>query len=155
MDGSYRWLLWFSNEADGLYVENDRFPSFDSADSLRTYAASRGIGVETEEASLHDLDAVSEWLSRPSATTVDCSEFLAAWNLAQDAAVSLGLSLADRDEVADRVYEKLFQRSGPNWLDHPEDPELTADWTAEEIQRLAHVLGRGLDMIRSRIVAHG
>jgi hypothetical protein len=155
LDGSYGWLLWFSNDVDGLYVENDRFPSFDSAESLTAYATARGIGVETEEPTLHDLDAVSQWLLRPSAITIDSANLLVAWNLAQDAAVSLGLSLANRDGVADAAYEKLFRRGGPQWTDHPESPDLTADWTPEEIQRLAEVLGRGLDILRSRIASDG
>ena len=151
LDGSYRWLIWYSDEVDGLYVEDGRFPSFGSAEALMEYARARGLTIDTVEASVHDVDAVVQWLSRPSARAVDSAEFLAVWSLAQDAAAALGLNLADRDEVADRAYEKLFRRGGPQWIGHADDPELTADLTPEEIQRLAQVLGRGLDLLRGRI----
>jgi hypothetical protein len=98
---------------DGIYVEDGQFPSFTSAEALVAYAGARGLTIDTVDASIHDVDAVVQWLSRPSTMAVDNAEFLAVWNLAQDAAAALGLSLADRDEVADRAYEKLFRRGGP------------------------------------------
>jgi hypothetical protein len=151
LDGSYRWLLWYSNEVDGLYVENGRFPSFASSEALTAYGRALGLAIDTVEASVHDVDAVVQWLSRPSSVGVDSAELLAVWNLAQDAAASLGQNLADRNELSDRAYEKLFRRGGPQWIEHLDDPELTGDLTAEEIQRLAQVLGRGLDLFRGRI----
>ena len=89
LDGSYRWLLWYSDEVDGLYIEDGRFPSFASADALSRYAAARGLAMDTVGATVHDVDAVVEWLSRPSRIAVDSAEFLAAWNLAQDAAATV------------------------------------------------------------------
>jgi hypothetical protein len=151
LDGSYRWLLWYSNEVDGLHVEHGRFPSFASAEALIDYAGALGLALDTVEATVHDFDAVVQWLSRPSLVGFDSAEFLAVWNLAQDAAASLGQSLADRDELSDRAYERLFRRGGPQWITHLDDPELTGDPTPEEIQRLAQVLGRGLDLFRGRI----
>jgi len=56
---------------------------------------------------------------------VDSAELLAVWNLAQDAAASLGQNLADRDELSDRAYEKLLRRGGPQWIEHLDDSELT------------------------------
>jgi hypothetical protein len=138
---------------DGLYVKDGHFPSFASAEALLAYASARGLPIDTVEATVHDVDAVVQWLSRPSTVAVDSAEFLAVWNLAQDAAAALGLNLADRDEVADRAYEKLFA-GWSQWIGHADDPELTADLTPEEIQRLAQVLGRGLDLLRGRIVMH-
>jgi hypothetical protein len=154
LDGSYRWLLWYSSEVDGLYVEDGRFPSFASAEALMAFADARGLTIDTVDANVHDVDAVVQWLSRPSTVAVDSSEFLAVWNLARDAAAALALNLADRDEVADRAYEKLFRRGGPQWIAHTRDPELTGDLTPDEIQRLAQVLGRGLDLLRDRILLH-
>ena len=146
--GSYRWLLWYSDEVDGLYVDGGRFPSFGSAEALSSYAADRGLPVDTVEATVHDVDAVLEWLSQPARIAVDSAQFLAVWNLAQDAASALGLNLSDRDELADRAYERLFRRSGPGWIQRSEDPDLAADLTPEEKQRLAHVLGGGVALRR-------
>ncbi len=46
----YRWLLWYSNEVDGLYVENGRFPSFASSEALVAYAGALGLVIDTVEA---------------------------------------------------------------------------------------------------------
>lgn len=113
IEGSYRWLLWYTNEIDGLHVDNGRFPTFDSAESLTEYAAARGVVVDAKEAAVHDLDLVVEWLSRPSASSIDSAQFLTVWNLFQDAANSAGLDLADRDDLANGAYEKLFRMGRP------------------------------------------
>ena len=154
LDGSYRWLLWYSSQVDGLYVEDGHFPTAASAEALIAYARARGLAIDTMEPSVHDIDAVVNWLTRPSTTAVDSSELLAVWNLANDAAAALGMSLADRDELADRAYEKLFRRAGPQWIWTADDVELKADFSPEEIQCLAQVLGRGLQLLRDRIAMH-
>jgi hypothetical protein len=152
IEGSYRWLLWYTNEIDGLHVDNGRFPAFDSAESLAEYAAARGIVVNAGEAAVHDIDRVVEWLLRPAAPTIDSAQFLTVWNLLQDAARSAGSDLADRDDVANSAYEKLFRAGGPQWSSQSEDAG-SQEWSPEEVQRIAQVLKLGLDLLRDRIAS--
>jgi hypothetical protein len=113
------------------------------------HLATRGILLEepNEESGLTDLDEVALWLSRPTAANIDPGGFLNAWNFFNDAAKSIGESLHDQDEETEATYDRLFHYGGPAWhtgLRTDDSP----DWSPEEVQRLAIVLGQGLKIFR-------
>jgi hypothetical protein len=150
--GQFGWLLWFSNDHDGLDVVDGSFPVFASAESLAASARSRGIEIVVEEGSVYDLDAITGWLARPRGESVDPKGFLDGWNLFGDVASSLQQSLKDDTPPHQELYDKLFHWGGPDWVTG-RDPIDSPEWAPEEVALLAGVLDRGLEMLVARLTS--
>ncbi len=85
LDTEDRYIAWYSNDLDGVVVDEAMcVPSFSSSGELKDFAYDAGIDIMDEEPLLHDLDVIQSWLSAKAAFPVDCDEFLAAWNLFGD-----------------------------------------------------------------------
>jgi hypothetical protein len=150
LGGQLGWLLWFSNDVDGLDLVDGRFPVFPSATALADAARHRGIEIAVEEPNLHDLDMIASWLSRPRYDSLDAGTFLAGWNFFADVASSLERPLDDRTDPYLKLYEKLFLWGGPAWVTR-RDEQGHATWTPEEVALLVDLLGRGLEMFSTRM----
>lgn len=149
LDGSERWLLWYSNDSDGVVTIEDNFvPAFKTETDLLAYSDARGLIVQQEEPLLHDLDAIATWLADPRAETVACDAFLSAWNLFGDIARSCqrsGASFSDRDKHLRTVYEKLFYGNNLPSITPPGE-HYRPEWSREEVTGLRQILRVGLDM---------
>src|SRR5882757_7959673 len=94
-------LIWYTDKRDGIVVDSDRgIPTFRSEDALREYAQSQGLRVDMKDSILFDLDLVIQWLIPKTASVIDPSNTLNAWNLFDDVAVSVGGILDDQSESA-------------------------------------------------------
>lgn len=153
LDGRERWMLWHSDEnaPDGVWIDGSgRIPLFNTAASLDRLAAQLGVTLASDPPVLHDLDIVSHWLSDPRPNTVDCKEFLAAWNLFSDLAETVGAGLPDDGEMAKTVYKKLFW--GCNYPSvTPSGHHYVPEWTLAETAILQEILDFGLSFLRSRL----
>lgn len=150
LDGRRAFLIWSSNDSDGVVVEEGLVVSFSSEDALRAFAARHRLALVEEEPILHDLDAVQAWVSCPRSETVSCSVALAAWNLFGDIARSLpsaGAGFSEVDRAEDRVYDKLFFGNNLPAVT-PVGERYDPAWSAEEVAALARVLERGLRLFR-------
>ncbi len=106
LDGTDGYLIWFSNDNDGIVTElNGTVPSFRDQESLYAYAASHQIEIDAGEPLLHDLDIVARWLSNLPSTEIDCDAFLTAWNLFHDLATSVNSNF-DRDRERTQHVKK-------------------------------------------------
>src|SRR6185369_3943453 len=84
LDGQDRYLIWYTNEEDGILLRKGEIPVFSGQDELIEYAASNAINLQAGEPRLHDLDIIATWLKCPNGKTVNCHAFNAAWNLFAD-----------------------------------------------------------------------
>src|SRR3954454_5399550 len=85
LDNCDRYLLWYSGEPDGVFVdETGAVPAFRTPALLAAFAKSRGISLVPEHPRLHDLDAVARWSQRPTPARVYCRASYSAWNLFAD-----------------------------------------------------------------------
>ena len=152
LDRRVRWLLYYSDEQDGFELLNGQLRSFESLEALSADLRERGIALkeEHEEVELFDLDSLGAWLSRPRPATVNASGLLDAWNALSDAATSIGETLCDRDDDTNELYDRLFHYGGPAWHTGRQEGDV-GDWTPEEVQRLAQVIGRGLSIFRAAL----
>jgi hypothetical protein len=107
-----RYLIWVSNEQieqtyqTFLVVDAAGFiPSFENLLALREYAALNNYRLESEKPRLHDLDWVASWIASPEAP-IDCNEALAAWNLFEDIAASIG----DRGSAFNAWLRRFLRR---------------------------------------------
>lgn len=109
LDGRDGFLIWYSDEKDGVYVNGDGYvPSFKDAASLVEYAKGRGLSVDTEGPILLDLDVLGKWLEGKDVESIDPHSFNGAWNLFADVSRSInGVFDTDR-ELTQKIYNKLF-----------------------------------------------
>ena len=147
-----RYLLWYSDEQDGIVDSDGCIPSFRTESALLAYADSLSVTVEAEAPGLHDLDLVQTWLADPQPHRVDPHGFLNAWNLFGDVARTLPAVEARFTELNSRLgplYDKLF------WANNlpavtPEGELFVPEWSTIEIEEFATLLREGLSMfIRS------
>jgi hypothetical protein len=153
LHGEVSYLIWFSNEHDGVLVDSaGRVPTFRRLEALRTYLAKLHLELSEVEQSVLDLDILRRWLKRPVRARIDCDRFLTAWNLFQDVANSLGDSAFDAERRrTGRVYDKLFW--GCNLPSaSPPGKHYVPLWSKRELGRLAAVLGYGLQMFEAAIL---
>jgi len=152
------YLIWYSNDTDGVFVDpNGIVLSFRSIDAVRIFAEERGIAVENEEPILHNLDIVKRWLDKPKTSTVDCVEFLAAWNLFGDVAHSINDNTASvflkNEKMGNKLYDKLFWGNNLPAMT-PEGHSYIPLWTNVQIELIQEILTNGLNMFEKSILVY-
>jgi hypothetical protein len=150
LDSQHRFLIWYSNDKDGVLAEHGKVPSFSSQEELFRYALTHLIDIQAEQPFLHDLDKVARWLDGPSADSIDCQAFSAAWNLFADVSSSVGDNFDSDPKLTQKVYDKIFYGLNLPAVT-PEDKLYEPVWTIEEVQLIREVLGRGLNLFRLSI----
>jgi len=149
LDDKDRYVIWCSNEPDGLMESDGRILSFASRADLEEYAAARGITLQPGEPRFYDWDLVRRWCEKPSLRDVDPALLLDAWNMLSDSRAyergsAVGLfALADRRN--DPIYDKLFRVARATGAYR--DP----GWSKDDGMRLSQVLHLGLAHLRQRL----
>jgi hypothetical protein len=153
LDGEDGYLIWISNDNDGVVADARGFvPTFSDVDAVQAYARPEQYELESEEPKLHDLDWVAAWLKVPG-KPVNCRKALEAWNLFSDAARSIhvhgmGSTFEPLDSQFPGIYDKLFWGSNlPSMT--PEGRHYDPEWSPDELTALAEVLRAGLEMFQS------
>lgn len=147
------YLIWYTNDFDGVVVDNsEQVIMFKYIPLLRKYADKCGLHIEEEEPGLHNLDAVKDWIENPSKTDINCDILLSAWNLFIDIASSVQDVTFDRDrEKTDLIYEKLFWGNNLPAVTPP-GKHYKPNWTDDEIEKLQEVLADGLKMFQQKCI---
>ena len=151
LDAIDAYLIWFSNDQDGLITEPDgTVPSFPDHISLLAYASAHHLAIDPMPPVPHDLDAIVSWLRRPLLGDIDCDNVLSVWNLFGDLARSVGGSF-DRDHKRSRrIYEKLFWGNNLPAVTPP-GKHYTPIWSDEERLILQEILKEGLLLFRRHV----
>ncbi len=150
-NNSERWLLWFSEEEDGVVTDgHGAVPSFHSLAALEAYACSRGFVPGEAPALLHDLDKTEAWIEGRSAPAIDCENLLCAWNLFADVSRSVAGDFDADPAATDALYERLFFGSdAANHVLRPSDaPGFIPRFTERESDVIRATMAAGLVMFR-------
>ncbi|MBV9791394.1 MAG: hypothetical protein JOZ51_24575 [Chloroflexi bacterium] len=145
------YLLWFSNDVDGLITTPDGMvPSFGALPGLQAYASLAQLDLQEDAFLLYDLDVVAAWLRQPLETELDAEELLNAWNLFTDLAASVNSSFEENRALTQPVYEKLF------WANNlpsvtPAGKQYIPVWSDDELRVMQEVLSHGLDLFRTHV----
>jgi hypothetical protein len=141
LDGVDSFLIWYSNDSDGVVVEGDgSVPSFRARSALSAYAERWGLAFEAEEPSEFDLDAIEHWLSKPEDSQINFRLFLNAWNLFDVVAFSTGDgSFGRTSREASGVYDKLFLGNN-NPAVTPSGEDYVPVWAEVEVAELHRIL---------------
>ena len=151
LDGSDSYLIWYSNENDGVFVDEVGIvPSFNSTESLLRYAEVHGISVDAGEPILLNLDVLRKWLKETDVQLIDPSSFNDAWNLFADVAHSTKSSFDTDQELTRKIYDKLFWGCNLPSVT-PEGEQYHPAWTKRELKIMGEVLRAGLQMFRRSI----
>lgn len=143
------YLLWYSNDGDGVVVDaSGHIPVFSAQADLRAYAVMHALTITQEQPILHNLDAVTNWLRRKRPTQPDCNAFLGAWNLLADVSNSVGGSFDPDKERTVHLYRKLFWGSNLPVMTPPGE-HFEPHWSGKEYQEMREVLRGDLSLFRS------
>lgn len=144
--------IWYTNDIDGVVINNDgKMLVFLERSRLYDHIKDIGFQLVDEEPILHNLDTINQWTEDPQTITIDCSRFLAAWNLFNDLASSIEDTIYDKgDDLTNKVYEKLFRCSNLPSVTPPEQT-YRPTWKRREVMKLQEVLYYGFKMFQDHI----
>ncbi len=150
LDDTDGYLIWFSNDTDGVVTQDDGFvPGFCNLTQLHAYAASLHIDIKKEEPKLHDIDSVKAWLNATTLSRdIDCDNFLSVWNLFADISDSVCCTFdQDKDRTQD-IYNKLFWGNNLPAITPP-GKHYSPTWNEDELLLIKEVLTNGLLLFQS------
>ena len=158
LKGEDRYLIWFSDESDGVFAdESQRVPTFASSTALEiAFPALVDAELVPETPILHDLDAVEARCLLDGALVIDCDHFLAAWNLFIDVARSVGDAGATylaSDSALGHEYEKLFFGNNLPAMTPPGE-HYTPTWTDDELADIGRHMILGIELFEAVTYAH-
>jgi hypothetical protein len=156
--GVERFLIWISGDRGGVFADaSHRVPKFASAGALESvFSTLVEAEMVPEVPILHDLDAVEACCGAGGPLVVNCSEFLAAWNLFIDVAHGVGdagAAYVASDAVLDHEYERLFFGSNLPAMTPPGE-HYTPAWTGDELDAVRQHLILGLELFEAVTYAH-
>jgi hypothetical protein len=152
LDGTDHYVLWSTNDVDGLVRDNGRIVRFSSLAALHAYASTQGRVVNAGEPTIYDWDRIQRWCDRPVAPEIAPDPFLTAWNMLGDSrrpAKTTGL-FAHADQRLGQLYDKLFRANNLPAMT-PQGSEYWPTWTQSEVTSLARVLRLGLEELRRQL----
>jgi hypothetical protein len=137
----YLFLLWFSNDIDGVVVENNKIVTFASLHEISDYAKSKQINLMTSDFILHNFDNITLWLEDYENKDINCVEILNIWNLLTDIAQTLKIEFIGnhKDKVTSKIYDKLFFGNNLPAIT-PNGKFYIPTWTKLERKKLAEIL---------------
>jgi hypothetical protein len=151
LNGRDSYLIWYSNEIDGVFVDEDDFvPSFNDTHSLLKHANERGISVEAEGPILLNLDVIGKWLNEKDVGLIDPHSFNGAWNLFDDVSRSIKGSFDADPQLTQKMYDKLFWGCNLPSVT-PERAQYHPSWMPHELKIMRDVLDAGLQMFQRSI----
>jgi hypothetical protein len=161
LDGQDRFFLWYTmdvpeNGPDRVLLDPDGFLlTFDEVEALHAYVCSEGLILDPAIPSTWfnlDFDAVEAWCASPTTNSIECDEFLGAWNMMDDVLLTMGRAklLHDGQQAYDDgVYDKLFWGTNPPALKPDDADDFEPVWTSEEMEIIVAAFSRGLRNFRS------
>ena len=151
LDQSDGYLIWFSDDVDGVITRPDgTIPSFDAQAQLNIYASDNQLGVAPMEPLLHDLDAVVSWLGHSLSANVDTTTCLTAWNLFTDCSASVNGDFDADHKRTKGIYNKLFWGNNLPAVTPPGE-EYIPVWADDERLLLQEVLCDGLQLFQKYV----
>ena len=156
LDGVDRYVIWYSDDQDGLVREGGRVAIFSSLAQLHAYARVRGLTVQSAEVARYDWDSVARWCAEPVMTGITVSRLLKAWNMVLDAMPPGDASglFSHANARVSALYDKLFRANNLPAMTSP-GAEYHPVWTRAEVVALAQLLRLGVAEMRHQLNGGG
>lgn len=150
LDNEDFYLIWFSNEEDGVVIDENGFvPSFSDKNDLKIYAHKIQIEVDVGNPNPTDFDVVQIWLEN-GGKIKDYKTFLDVWNLLADISVSTKGDFDNKKEVTNDIYDRIFWGCNIPVVT-PEGKSFTPTWTKKELKIIRETLNYGFQMFNKKI----
>lgn len=157
LDGIEKYLLWYSDDPDGIYIEpTGEIFAFSSLTQLKFYAKLNHLPLASEPSMLHDLDYIDTFIQNQNRIQIDYDKLLTAWNLFSDLAVSVpekGTDFTVINKSLDSIYEIIvFRYFEPDQytFDKQDSP-----WGDEENQSICKLMRSGIKLFRTALTVYG
>ena len=147
LDGRSRFLLWYSNERDGVELDKGgAVLSASSCSEIRRRAGRAGMVVEDEAPARFDMDELSDWVAEPHPPP-PVTLIGACWGLFADIAASIGRKFDEDRDATEDIYDKVF------WAQNlpsvtPPNQRHTPVWSSSELSVLSDLMARGIQLVR-------
>jgi hypothetical protein len=153
LDDKDSYLIWYSNSNDRILTnKKEKILNFSSKQELNEYAFENALNIEPEEPTLHNLDAVVEWIKVGDEKSIDCNECKSAWNLFEDVSQSVKIIFDSNEEVINNVYDKLFWGCNLPSVT-PKSKSFNPEWNKSEINILKRILSNGIKIFKESLNA--
>ncbi len=151
LDNKDSYLIWFSDEKDGVFVDENGFvPSFSGINELQIYSGKNKINIEIENPKLFDLDLIQNWLAENKSEIVDYNTFNNAWNLFDDVSNSTNGSFDTDKKLTQKIYDKIFWSCNLPGIT-PEGKSYEPIWTRKELKAIHETLNFGIKIFREKV----
>ena len=152
LGGNDHYVIWHSNDHDGLVREAGRLVSFPSLTDLEAYSGTHGLTLQPDEPVLYDWDALARWCDAPVASAIAPHAFLNAWNMLLDVQPPGGEPglFQHAHERGGTLYDKLFRANNLPAMTPP-GAEYEPMWTRADVAMLAQLLRLGLGELRHQV----
>lgn len=152
--GRPMFLLWYTNEEDGLLTDGaGGLRVFSSADEAQAYATASGLTLGDSEITEYELDEIESWTDAPQRGMAHWDRILNAWNLLTDVSKSVGNQVATArmlDRAMFPAYDRLVNSCDlPALGSRPAVGELTE----EDRGAIAAVLRHGISCFDGAIAS--
>jgi hypothetical protein len=153
LNGSEHYVLWYTDDPDGLVRESGRIRPFSSLKDLQAYARAQGFRLRSGAPTMYDWDWIHAWSMDPEPGKIDAAVLLDAWNMLADTRVadeSTGL-FAEADRRGGGLYDKLFRANKLPAITSSDVENYEPHWAPAEVKRLAHIFRIGIEMLRREL----
>jgi hypothetical protein len=146
------YVIWYSDNRDGLVRDSGRAVTFPSLQELDVYAAQHRLKLKPEEIARYDWDAIEQWCDEPAAIGIAVGPFLSAWNMVVDTlpACEESTLFSHVDGRNGDLYRKLLRANNLPAMTPP-GAEYYPVWTRTEVDALAQVLRLGIAEVRHQL----
>ena len=151
VESSNVFFLWFTNDIDGVHLEDGDLLTFDSISDCLGFAMSRNFSMGDREPTLFEIDPIWQWLQTFDCGTVDPLMLLNIWNLIEDFLRSRAPNNDPFPLAKCGVYDKLFWASNLPAVTPPGqrfDPE----WSTDERREIATILTEPFSEFRGALL---
>ena len=144
-------LIWFSNEKDGVATDSaGAVISFASERLIKQFASRKKWKVQSEKLAFYDFDSVLSWVASNGKGPIECNLFLNVWNLLGDISHSVGGDFNPNLKQTKKLYDKLFWGCNLPAVT-PVGRKFKPDWPKVERRLLCSVLSSGIELFRSHL----
>ncbi|MHC5218369.1 hypothetical protein ACYSNR_17165 [Enterococcus sp. LJL128] len=140
--------LWYTDDTDGLIIEEGKLIKFDSIIELKAYVKEKklslGTGVTT-----YNIEHLEKQLEN-GLMHVDCEEVLLFWNISLDISNSLAFPFLGTDNFH-HIYEKLFYGNNLPAI-NTSGEKYVPTWSGEEMHDIKNVVSDGVSILKKELL---
>lgn len=145
-------LLWFSDDIDGVVVEKNKILIFASMQEILAYSKTKNIDIVIDAITLYNFDKITLWLSKYKNEKIICHEILNIWNFFTDISKSLNIKFIgnNKDKITNKIYNKLFWGSNLPSVT-PKGKFYIPIWRKSKRKKLAKILTEAMLIFKNYI----